>query len=232
MKIAVVIIVLNLLFACSYKPISKDIRERFTNKLEGKSTNIRSLLNIDGYYQFWERGEFLKNNRTGKLDSFFVQMLFYEDGSFVYSFFFRQPFPPDVDSCLMAVARNGIGDEFYIGSYWGAYKIDGDTIKAQYINNVSRSYLAPWFGGEFWLKVIKYNEIKIVYMADLQKMNDQDIRSNKEMVSKFTNGKFHPLDTIPPPHGWVKKERWIWRNEADWKKYVETLVKLSARKSG
>ena len=39
---------------CATKHMSKDLRKDFTNCFEGKSTNIRSLIDIDGYYIMYD----------------------------------------------------------------------------------------------------------------------------------------------------------------------------------
>jgi len=64
---------------CCFSCISqkKEVITKSTIKLEGRNTNIRNLLDIDGYYYI------------DSSDKKYGSIMFYEDGSWVY-FHFRK----------------------------------------------------------------------------------------------------------------------------------------------
>jgi len=195
-------------FGCAKKPVSKAVRNDFTNCLGTKNTNISSLIDIDGYYLIYELGRYpvAKNQYKDTLD---LNILFYEDGTLIYNFFSVDDYPKDIPGYLKKVVQNGYKDQFYSAFDWGVYRIVGDTIKAQYINHTTG--LAPWDAREEWFKVIDRKTIVCVYHKMLgEKMTDYQIADYKKSISKYTLGRFIPMDVIPPPNCWLKKEKWIW----------------------
>src|SRR6188474_1767209 len=105
-----------LLWGCANKPISKEIKAEFTNRFEGKNSRIREKLNIDGYYQYW-RKEFIEvNPKTNNRDTFFYNLIFYEDGTYLYNFSSSSK-DLNIDEYLKQVTKNGKGDPFYISFY-------------------------------------------------------------------------------------------------------------------
>jgi hypothetical protein len=37
---------------------------------------------------------------------------------------------------------------------------------------------------------------------------------------------FMPADSLPSSDCWLKEEKWIWRNEQDWKNYMEKIKQM------
>jgi len=35
-----------------------------------------------------------------------------------------------------------------------------------------------------------------------------------------------PLDVLPPSDNWLKENKWIWRNESDWKAYMQHVGQI------
>lgn len=202
--------IILLMTGCAKRPISKAIINNFTNCFGAKNSNIRSLINIDGYYLMYD---FLDRRIRGTekyyKDTFDINIIFYEDGTLIYNFFSLSGYPEDIPGYLKKVVQNGYQDEFYSGFYWGVYRIDGDTIKAQYINHTNG--LAPWDAREEWFKVIDRKTVVCVYARMIgEKMTEVEVANYKESISKYTPGRFIPLEVIPPPNCWLKKEKWIW----------------------
>ena len=146
--ILISIFIILIIFGCAKKPVSKAVRNDFTNCIGNKNTNIRSLIDIDGYYLMYELGRYYFGFENNYKDTLDINIIFYEDGTLIYNFFSRYGYPKDIPGYLKKVVQNGYQDEFYYGFYWGVYRIDGDTIKAQYINHTRG--LAPWDASEKW----------------------------------------------------------------------------------
>jgi len=209
------------LWGCANKPISKEIKAEFTNRFEGKNSRIREKLNIDGYYQYW-RKEFIEvNPKTNNRDTFFYNLIFYEDGTYLYNFSSSSK-DLNIDEYLKQVTKNGKGDPFYISFYWGIYRIAHDTIITQSINNSSGARFNPWDAGETWFRIIDRNTLQRLYDKDFRKMSPDDILEREKAIANSSFAIYHPA-IIPPPYAWLKKEKWLWANEDDWKKYMEFI---------
>lgn len=194
---------------CATKHMSKDLRKDFTNCFEGKSTNIRSLIDIDGYYIMYDLEGYYYGFKNEFEDTLDINMIFYEDGTLFYNFFSRFDYPKDIPGFLKKMTQNGDKDPFYFGFYWGVYRIDGDTIKAQYINHARG--MAPWDAREEWFKVVNRNTLTCIYAKMLgEKMTEVAIVNYKKAISRYTAARFVPLEVIPPPNCWLKKEEWFW----------------------
>lgn len=37
---------------------------------------------------------------------------------------------------------------------------------------------------------------------------------------------FTPADTLPSSDNWLKENKWIWRNESDWKNYMQHVEQI------
>ena len=222
MKYSIIFIIL-FSWSCGHKPISRDIKNEFTNRFEGKKTGIREKLNIDGYYQYWRQEDIEFNPQTKQTDTFFYNLIFYEDGTYLYNFSSFHDYPQNPNEYLKQVAKNGKTDRFYVSFYWGIYKIVNDTIVAQCIDNVSGAYLAPWHAGETWFKIINRNTLQCLYDRDFRKMSSDDILEREKAIANSSFAIYHPAAIIPIPYTWLKKEKWLWTNEEDWKRYMEFI---------
>jgi len=221
MKYSIIFIIL-FSWSCAHKPISKEIKNEFTNRFEGMNTGIREKLNVDGYYQYW-RKEFIEvNPKTNRRDTFFYNLIFYEDGTFLYNFSSSSK-DLNIDEYLKQVTKNGKGDPFYISFYWGIYKMSHNTIITQCINNSSKARLNPWDAGETWFKIVDRNTLQRLYDKDFRKMSPDDILENEKAIANSSFAIYHPAAIIPLPYTWLKKEKWLWANEEDWKRYMEFI---------
>lgn len=218
-----VVLISFLIWSCSHKPISKTVREEFTNRFEGKIIGIREKINIDGYYQYWKKGLIRVNSQTGQRDTGFFNVVFYDDGTFLYNFFSVLNYPKDLNEYLKAVASNGRSDPFYEGFYWGVYRIINDTIVAQYTDNASKTYLAPWNAGETRFKIVDRNTLQHLSDRDFKKSTDGKMAAAKNSNGNTSSVIYHPVDVIPPPYTWLKKEKWLWANEENWRKFMESV---------
>jgi len=201
-------------FSCASQ--RKEVITKSAIKLEGKKTKIRDLLGIDGYFSFTDEGNLVIDNNNGNL-------IFFEDGSYVWQFRFK-------DSVTLNNIKNNIAqciftwnedDQIRWGNYWGVYEIRNDTIITNFF--IKGTLLGrSWSLTEERYKIINRNTIRKIYIKGLLKA-DESYYSNK---SPWINGEkqiFTPVDPLPSSDNWLKEEKWIWRNESDWKAYMERI---------
>ncbi|MDR1180634.1 MAG: hypothetical protein LBL13_01455 [Bacteroidales bacterium] len=143
------LVLLILLFCCfSCASQKKEIIARSTIKLEGKNTKIRDLMEIDGYYT---------DNRDEKhIDN----VMFFEDGTYVWSFYFKEGVLADsIKEDMSGNLKKWIDDkQIRWGSYWGVYRIEGDTIIGNYF--VNGTFWRGWSFIEERYKIINKATVK------------------------------------------------------------------------
>jgi len=208
-----IILIIFSLIAISCISQKGEIISKSNIKLEGRNTNIRDLLEIDGYYQ----------------DQNYLKMMFFEDGTYVSSFSFKKDIPEnEIKANMSKSLAGGIEDkQFSWGNDWGVYKIEGDTLVAYYY--LRGSFWTPWYFDEVRYKIIDKITIQKIYWKGLLKIDEQ---YNKER-SPWINGSylhFTPADSLPSSDCWLKKQKWIWRNEQDWKDYMQRIEQNKIKK--
>ncbi len=233
MRIFVIIIAAFIIFwSCSpYKPISYEIKQKLTGRFDSKTSNIQDLIDINGYYQCYSIGKvyYDSSRYTKVLDSIPVNMLFYNDGTFAGSFFFKEG--SNEKEISKNFKKNVIykQESFDVGC-WGIYRLKGDTIIVQYLNHAGK--LIPWDFFEEWYKVLDRNTLKCIKMKRLLKQ-DIDTYGNKnyeEEIKNLSPIRFMKADSLPSPNCWLKEEKWLWKDESDWVEYMDNLKKNKKRK--
>jgi len=208
MKTLLVIIIFSL-YAIPCTSQKRETIFQSTIKLEGKNTNIRDLIDIDGYYQDIDD----KSKRTGRM--------FFEDGTCVTLFWFKEGVTEDMkrENLSQAIYSWKQKGQVRWGTYWGVYTINKDTIVLQ---NVTKAGLfnMSWSFNEIMYKVLDRQTLKLIYYKDLLAKDDGD---PYEIGKKNFTDKFVPTDSFPSSDCWLKEEKWIWRNEQDWKDYMEKI---------
>ena len=166
-------------------------------KFDNKPQKTNGLFNINGYYTL------AKNNKNT------VCFMFFEDGSFANHIFFDE--------------ENNIRG---FSLYRGLYKLFGDTIKTQImfkgVGLTGSSY------SEEWYKIVDKNTLKLIYFGMVT--TTDDFRSKNYLkeydIAKFyasPYAKFIPLDSIPHFDNVLKKDKFFWEDEKEWKEYMESL---------
>ena len=165
-------------------------------KFDNKPNKTNGLFNINGYYKLE------KNNKNT------VYFMFFEDGSYVNQVFFDEKnniIGPSVDR--------------------GIYKLFGDTIKVQIM--FKGVGLTGSSFSEKWYKIIDKNTLKIIYGAQDQVTDDFFAKYYLEEydITKYYHpyAKFIPLDSIPHFDNFLKKDKFFWEDEKEWKEYMESL---------
>lgn len=207
MKKIYLILLISILFSgCiglyTYNNLKKDFSYL---KFDNKPNKTNGLFNINGYYT-------LTDKKTNDKFSF----MFFEDGSFANQVRFDEK-----------INIRGFS------LYRGLYKLFGDTIKTQImfkgVGLTGSSY------SEEWYKIVDKNTLKLIYFGMVT--TTDDFRSKNYLkeydIAKFyasPYAKFIPLDSIPHFENELKKDKFFWEDEKDWKEYMDSL-KLKKKKN-
>ncbi|MEA4966702.1 MAG: hypothetical protein VB048_01110 [Bacteroidaceae bacterium] len=203
-KIFLILITTILFSACVGITTYNNLKNDFSYlKFDNKPNKTNGLFNINGYYKLE------KNNKNT------VYFMFFEDGSYVNQVFFDEKnniIGPSVDR--------------------GIYKLFGDTIKVQIM--FKGVGLTGSSFSEKWYKIIDKNTLKIIYGAQDQVTDDFFAKYylDEYDIKKYYNSyaKFNPLDSIPHFENELKKDKFFWEDEKDWKEYMDSL-KLKKKKN-
>ena len=181
-------ILLTIFFFSSCAAQKKEIISQ-CNKLEGTNTKIRDLINIDGFYP---------------------GLMFFDDGSFVFNVRFQ------VDATEKLTLHSWIDDNGLMqwSDYWGAYRIEGDTIIAHTVQ--PGTFWRGWEFSEYRYKVIDRNTINAFYYSV------SPLEGGRGKAVNYTY-KFVPCDSLPQENNPLKKYKWFWINEQDWKNYMQRI---------
>ena len=202
-------------FSCASQ--KKEIISKSAIKLEGVSTNVNDFININGYYSNAGFGAGVRSN-----------LIFFADGTYVWQFGFKK------DAMEDSIATN-IGKWIYSwiedgqirwGNYWGVYRIEGDTIIGNFF--IKGTFGRGWSFDEERYKIIDKNTVEKIYLKGLLKADDSYYEFNSPWMSVFFQ--FIPADSLPSSDCWLKEEKWIWRNESDWKNYMEKIKQKKQKK--
>lgn len=185
----------------------KEVIRKSTIKLEGEKTNIRDLIDIDGYYTSDPA-----NMKHGGY-------IFFEDGSWVYFFPKRGLTQSDIQTNLNKSIEKEKSGKW--GIWWGVYTIVNDTI---IIHNYDEPVRLARIGlSERRYKVINCQTIDYYYY----KIRTADEEYDKGLVSPWLDAPvrlhFIPADSLPSSDNWLKKNKWIWHNESDWEEYMKRI---------
>ena len=195
-----------------------DIRENFAC-YTGETTNISSLININGYYTVKKSTTmYLYPNIYERIDTFFyINFMFFDDGIYLYNF--------NVKSIYETW--------FYKYSQWGCYAISSDTIKTKLVCIYPPSS-GPPYASEDWYMVIDRNTIKEIFSKPLHRTTQAEME-NYLRTSASTERQpatFVPMDSLPNSDNcWLKKEKWFWSNEKDWEEYMDSLKQDKKKKN-
>lgn len=210
-----------LLYGCHgvyTRKLTKEVKTAFTNKLEGGTTSLSSKINISGYYRFWNRNEWGGYQSISySKDTFFVDIMFYPDGTFLFNFYNKKGFL-SYNEYFSDITRNGPSDWFYFAHWWGVYSVVDDTIKTQFLFHPG--HFVPWWGGQRWFLIKDKNTLQLIFSDGLFDLTERDRELGEIAVKTASDVVFHPLESIPPPYAWFKKNKFFWRNEADWRNYM------------
>ena len=105
----------------------------------------------------------------------------------------------------------------------GIYSISNDTIKVQSVNNPTIPKV--WGASEVYYKIIDRNTLVEIDARLLHKHTSDDsvgFYLSKKYIKK-SEAKFVKMENMPVFDSWLKREKWFWCNEKEWKEYMESL---------
>jgi hypothetical protein len=201
-----------------YKPDDL-ILKNFTNCYDGKATGLVEKLNLNGYYKVSRHVEYWPKSgqdRQKIFDTLRSIVVFYPDGTFLDQI-------------------NAEPDWRFLNEYghrntWGYYSINGDTIKAQYINHPA-PLAQSWKADESNYLIIDKNTIlelpRLWHNLKSTLSREELQRSRRETFVKEEFGlpsTFVPSDSLPNPNkSWLKNESWFWCNEENYDNWKASL---------
>lgn len=169
----------------------------------GSYTGIDTIINTDGYY-------YLRQDDSSRFDGY--SFIFFKDGFFAYSPFSDPNITVKNNGEIMKI------DKAINGYFVGTYKIDNDTIKAQFSNPPNAM---SWTMTELWFEIVNNNTIRAINIPDNIIKKREQIRNtatyHREEKQDIV---FIPLAKLPnPDDSWIKKRKWFWCEDAlynDW----------------
>ncbi len=150
--------------------------------------------------QSFKMGAYFHIENAGTSQELKIYYLFYPDGTFA----------EHTDLAAM-ISYNSINGRC------GAYTRLGDTIIAQSYNYKFR--LTAYSGREHWFLKMDSSTLQLI---DVKLLGDQ--LTTPFDRSRYTSVKFLDTDTLPDCNCWVKKYKWMWDQEEDWRKYQESIA--------
>jgi hypothetical protein len=220
-----VVLIVFMLIACvscnNSKSLSKEIENNFTNRLEGHTIALSNKINTGGIYRYWRKDE---SGRPQKIpntnDTAYIDMIFYGDGTFAWNIYPLSGYK-NYEEYFKAVISKGPDHLFYKSHYWGIYSISNDTIKAQYLMHASPG--TPWYTGESWYLIKSPTTLQLILFTDIEKRKEKNTPGYTNYPDRASLVEFKPVSPIPPPYGWIKKEKFFWRNEQDREKFMKEI---------
>lgn len=200
-----------IVFICLINCIScvsqkKEIVRKSTIKLEGKNTGIRDLIEIDGHYPL-------------SSDTSLGSIMFFDDGTWTYFHFKRDISQKVIKEDLTGSIKSWIDKgQVRWGFLWGVYKIKSDTIIVHSYDKPG--FLKAWGLSEDKYKVIDRQTIKRVFFKI--RTDDDYYKTHSPWIDEDSLH-FISADSLPSSDNWLKENKWIWHNEADWKKYMDKI---------
>jgi hypothetical protein len=194
----------------------KEIIAKSTIKLEGKNTTIRDLIEIDGYY----------SKANCKKCNTIAGIMFFDDGIWVDFRFKKDVTEDEIKTNMWKNVASGLDYKRTIrwGENWGIYEIHNDTI---IVSIFGYAYIMGDFLVEQRYKVLDRNNIQLVYAKSLLKKDEKNAES--PWMEPF-NYQFISAYSLPSSDCWIKEQQWTWRNEQDWRDYMERIKQNKIKK--
>jgi hypothetical protein len=198
--------------SCNYQFVYKHVKQNFTYCYDGVDTGLDTMLNIDGYY------DFVPNDSP---DSHFRTM-FYKDGTYVSCYNFHSSNHTSIENIHNHPEALYW---FHKNNEWGRYTISGDTIKAQAIECHIWDKPSNVYFFEVWYKIIDTNTIVGIYPPLSPIRYPVDFKEKNYRRRFCVPAKFTPVPERPSSDCFLKKRKWFWCNENEWKAYKRKIEK-------
>ncbi len=185
------------------------IQKKFTFCYDGRPTGLESKISTDGFYEmtyiWWNELGYGKTYNP-RWDTTHLDILFFRDGICAYDFgWYYQTGKQYLDSLA-----NTPGNREINSMYKGVYRVFGDTIKIQVVNNPH--WLSPtWMGYEIWYKIVDKNTLKEIGEKQLHNNNGFYSVEETETTEHKNNHLAHfiSVDSLPSSDIWLKNKKWF-----------------------
>ena len=190
--------------ACS----DKEYLQRFADiRYRGVDMEVKEF-RIDGFY--------IESNNLKRDSLYHVVPIFYKDGTCVVTSLKPDLFPLKKDmpiNLCEGVVKYGVKSQYW-GIRHGLYKISNDTIYLTLYDDKYKKW--SMVIDRYMFKIIDSEHI-LLCSYERPSLKPKDYFSEEERV-EYT---FVPADSIPvPDNDYLKKKKWFWENESDWKEYI------------
>jgi hypothetical protein len=205
----------------------------------GKKNSMKDLFKISGYYRSavpYKRPLSAKTSQVYQWDTTYNYLIFFNNGLVVSRFYdykrrnYTLNHNLDIQSLLTAITNNK--DAELIHEYnqwfdWGFYVVEGQIIRATLIRR-SKPILInqAWSMEEKKYQIISTNILreieskKIIYDSESPQLTRTLTKGNLDLKT-FSLIKFD--EQVSSYNCWLKKEKWFWCNEEDYKAYMKSL---------
>lgn len=209
--------------SCTFQKVPSSVKQKFIYCINEHDSSENSKFDLSGYYEFFR----YKKDTNGKIvlkgdSSSSSRYLFFKDGTFMIIRHPKRNLESDFEA-MISYEKQSKKHPGYYNSDWGAYRIFGDTIKAQFVNHLSVMAENRMFLYEEWFLIINYTTIKRIGGRPLVAFDGgkQIKDDNAGYVEKYNEERSQPalfvkVKNIPPPNSWLKNEKWFWCNEKDY----------------
>lgn len=219
------------LFSCKpYLEMPSNLQKELFISYNGKNqNNHENLFDIKGYYTFYKFGSFSigppNTKHYKQLDSVQYNMFFFPDGVFAYCFYVNGQFSDNVKLYFDSVydTKKATPNDYWASFNWGMYKLTGDTIITWSTNRATLN--SGWDIREQWFKIIDRQTLKSIYARPigLDYLSQEDLEKYWYNRDRYSEARFTPLEKMPSSDNWLKREKWFWCNEEDWKNYMDSV---------
>lgn len=231
-RLSLFYIAFGLIFGCS-KPFyqntpPKPVLNEFSLCYDNNDAEAFNFLRFDGYYkeQMIIRNYDVTGNTLLSIDTSYRNVVFFKNGIVQMDFWDsnlerRKKGQTDIQRYVYELAIDLKARQVYLESNeWGIFRIVNDTIQIQYFNHPAR--LTPWYAIEVMFKIKDSNTLERVMSRKMGITDDERERqrSRKDISVVRNLATFIPLNNLPPSDCWLKRQKWFWCNEDDWREYM------------
>ena len=225
-RLITIIIFFSFLFflSCTTFKVPKYIQQHYTIKYPHGTGGLDSLININGYYSYQEinpnhrfiKGKLFSSDYIVVYDTSYINYVFFYDGMFLWNMGTTQCYKPEcMEQSIERVNKDSskkAGELLY--GCWGSYKLSGDTIITQYIQQ-QHSLNDSWTAWQEEFKILDKNTIIQINRKPIDNRSAQYMRAweNDSVNRKYQTATFIHLNTLPKSNCWLKKERWFMQND-------------------
>lgn len=211
--------IIVLMMGCAAR-IPYSVKKKMTYQLP-VDTNESELSEIrfDGFYQMFDkRVKYYGYNPQYKVDSTPIYFMFFKDGLFAYNFHSKEE--PN-DSVFNSNKFHNLKDGSLDANFWGIFERKGDSFAVQILHKAGSSN-DSWRLRGLSFKILKDSTLLLGKNVDLL---DSGINFTEDSIDLYSTAHFIKAINLPSSKSWLKKEKWLWRNPEDWKKYMESIGK-------